>query len=145
MLNVDCTDTAYSEVTDDIEQLKQENAALATIEQLNIQSDSSVGRTNFDLQITDEQLAILASEAEQDTGTGDVGTKLFSKKTYCAKGGSYYRYPCPYCRDIVNYIAPKKQFKARCYAISIASAIYYFPKGVDSLDRGSCGPLCNRH
>lgn len=109
VLNIDCKDSVYDEMSLEIDELKKENESLNSLAVSNIIQDQSAQRTSFDLQLTNEQIKILASDSEEDTNScSSTNKSWYSKKTYCATGGSGFRtIACP--NGSLDY--EQKQFK----------------------------------
>ena len=133
-----------TEMTGEIEQLKTENESLSSIGITSVVQDSDAERTNFDIQITSDQIDTIASEAEPDDSSASescsaANKSIFSKKTYCATAGQekYKTIQCPNGKLVYEH----KQFKARLYVIAMAKAIWYYGSGV-SLKKGGCNAYC---
>lgn len=84
-LNIDCKNSVYTEMTGKIEQLKTENESLSSIGITSVVQDSDAERTNFDIQITSDQIDTIASEAEPDDSSASESCSAANKSIFSKK------------------------------------------------------------
>ncbi len=145
VLSFDCRDSVYAEVVEDIEQLKKENELLSSIKVSNVQSDNLTERIIFDLEITDEQIIILAAESEEvsSTDTDDKVNKgwpsLPSKEKYCIRS-NWKNITCSTDNNLW-YDEERKTIKTYNLALASVAAVARYGKGC-SAKKGKCKAYC---
>jgi len=133
VISVECKDSDYSEIADDIEQLKDENASYGFLEILNVENNDEAKRTKFELQITEEQLKLLVSEIDEEESVDVNASPAQNKAWYSEKQyhaiGTHPDYKTFACWPGPRMVCRGKNFKCRTKALAAAAVVYYYPKG----------------
>ncbi len=141
ILNIECNDSVFDEISSDILELTKENSALNSISLSNVIIDNTVNRTSFDIQFSEEQFNNIIQDVEvveqNVCSISDGNSKgIFSKKTYCATNRDSVIY-CPNGKKDHE----RRQFRTNTYVQACAIAISYFGPNA-SCSSGGCKPLC---